>query len=167
MEGGLEDRAIRIINMRQQFSTSWQSSRQPRKQRKFRYNAPLHIKAKFLSAHLSGPLQEKHKFRTAVVRKGDEVVVMRGEFKKKNAKVSRVNVRKGKIYIEGLTVTKKDGTKVEVAIHPSNVQIISLVEDKFRFNKNVKKDEIKPVADNNSKVQTKKEKSTKAKEAKK
>jgi large subunit ribosomal protein L24 len=119
--------------MKQEFSTSWQSSTQPRKQRKFRFNAPLHIRAKFLSAHLSDALQEKMKCRTATVRKGDEVSIMRGSFKKKTGKITDVDTKKGRIYIEGIAVTKKDGTKVEVPIQPSNVQLISLVEDKMRF----------------------------------
>jgi large subunit ribosomal protein L24 len=119
--------------MKQEFSKSWKSSTQPRKQRKYTYNAPLHIKTKFLAAHLSDALAEKHKRTSAGIRKGDEVLVMRGEFKKRTAKVVRVDAKTTKIYLEGLNVTKRDGTKVEVAIHPSNVRLTTLVDDKFRF----------------------------------
>lgn len=144
--------------MKQEFSTSWSSSIQPRKQRKFRHNAPLHIKAKFLSAHLSDALQEKHNRRTATIRKGDEVVVMRGSFKKKTAKVLRVDTRRSRVYLDNIAITKKDGTKVEVPIQPSNVQIISLVEDKMRFAKpETKKEEKKAEAKPESKSPAKKE----------
>jgi len=119
--------------MKQEFSTSWNASTQPRKQGKFRYNAPLHLRTKFLSAHLSDALIEKHKRNSAVVRKGDEVLVMRGQFKKKTAKVTRVDTKDSKLYLEGLNITKRDGTKVEVAIDPSNVRLTTLVDDKFRF----------------------------------
>lgn len=147
--------------MKQEFSTSWLGSVQPRKQRKYRHNAPLHIKAKFLSAHLSDALQEKLGRKTATIRKGDEVVVMRGTFKKKNAKVSSIDMAKGRVYLENIVVTKKDGTKVEVPIQPSNVQIITLVEDKMRFAKSevkapAPKAEAKPAAKPAAKKEAKK-----------
>ncbi|MBS1194889.1 MAG: ribosomal protein L24p/L26e, archaeal/eukaryotic, partial [Methanomicrobia archaeon] len=44
---------------------------QPRKQRKARYTAPLHIKGKFLSATLSKELREQYKRRSLRVVKGD------------------------------------------------------------------------------------------------
>jgi len=68
--------------MKQKFSTTWKASKQPRKQRKYSANAPLHIKRKMLSANLSKPLREKHKIRNIEVRKGDKVIIMRGKFKK-------------------------------------------------------------------------------------
>ncbi len=119
--------------MKSQFSTSWNSSKQPRKQRKFLANAPLHIKHKFLTANLSKSLREKHGKRSLPVRKGDEVLVMRGAFKKKRAKVSIVDVKKTRVAIDGVQRTKKDGTKVNVFFHPSALQIQTLaLEDKKR-----------------------------------
>ena len=81
--------------MKQEFSSSWTGSSQPRKQRKFVYNAPLHTRHKFLSAHLSKELRQKYGKRNLPLRKGDEVLVMRGFFRKKKAKVSLVNLKKG------------------------------------------------------------------------
>ena len=66
-------------------------SKQPRKQRKFLYNAPLHVRRKILSAHLSKELREKYKRRGFPIRKDDEVEVMRGEHKKKRGKISKVD----------------------------------------------------------------------------
>lgn len=120
--------------MRQEFSTSWTGSRQPRKQRKYRYNAPLHVRHKFLSAHLSKDLRAKHGKRSMPVRKGDEVLVMRGSFKKKKAKVSDVNAIKKRITLEGISRQKKDGSKVPIYFEPSNLQIISIeMDDKKRI----------------------------------
>lgn len=126
--------------MKSQFSTSWISSKQPRKQRKYRYNAPLHLKRKFLSAHLSKSLHEKHKIGSLEVRKGDEVSIMRGSFKKKTGKISRVDLKSGKVYVENISTTKRDGTKVLVPLQPSNLQLISLSDDGKRFSKSTKKE---------------------------
>ena len=79
--------------MKKKFSTSWISSTQPRKQRKYRANAPLHTKHKFLSANLSKSLRQKYGKRSLPLRKGDEVLVMRGSFKKKRAKVVSISFR--------------------------------------------------------------------------
>ena len=125
--------------MKKEFSTSWISSRQPRKQRKYNANAPLHLRHKFLSAHLSKILREKYNKRSLPLRKGDEVLVMRGAFKKKKAKVSSLNYKRIKIALEGIQRTKKDGTKVNVYFHPSVLQIMEInLEDKERIKTNVK-----------------------------
>ena len=47
--------------MKKKFSESWKSSKQVRKQRKYRYNAPLHIKQKFVNVHLAKELRKKYK----------------------------------------------------------------------------------------------------------
>jgi large subunit ribosomal protein L24 len=120
--------------MKQQFSTQWLSSKQPRKQRKYIYNAPLHIRHKFLSAHLSKDLRKKYGKRSLPLRKGDEVLVMRGSFKKKKAKITSIDVKNTKVVLEGLQRTKKDGSKVNVYVHPSCLQIQSLdLGDKRRL----------------------------------
>ena len=119
--------------MKKAFSTHWISSSQPRKQRKFIHNAPLHKKHRFLSSHLSSDLRKKYGKRNLPLRKGDEVLVMRGSFKKKKAKISSVNLKNTKVYLEGLTRSKKDGTKVNVPFHPSVLLIQSLnLDDKER-----------------------------------
>jgi large subunit ribosomal protein L24 len=116
------------------FSLSWKSSKQPRKQRKYRYNAPLHIKSKFLSAHLSKQLREKYKKRAIRIRTGDKVKIARGQFKKKEGKVDRVLLKQSKVIIQGIEITKKDGTKTTYPIHPSNLLILELnLEDKKRI----------------------------------
>ena len=120
--------------MKTKFSRTWKRSKQPRKQRKYRYNAPLHIRSKFMSAHLSKELRQKHNKRSLIVRKGDKVKVMRGQFKKKIGKIERADIKKSKVYITGIELVKKDGTKTLYPINPSNLMIIELnLEDKKRI----------------------------------
>lgn len=128
--------------MKKEFSTSWVSSNQPRKQRKYVANAPLHVKHKFLSANLSKELRKKHGKRNLPLRKGDDVLVMRGSSKKKKAKVLEINLRKCFVYLEGIQRTKKDGAKVNVPFHPSTLQIQSLyMDDKKRISPHSEKKE--------------------------
>ncbi|MEK6839811.1 MAG: 50S ribosomal protein L24 [Nanoarchaeota archaeon] len=113
------------------FSPSWKSSTQRRKQRKYQKNAPLHVKQKFIAAHLSKELRKKYKRRALTLRKGYTVKIMRGQFKKQTGRIMSVNLRKSRITIEGMQHVKRDGTKTFYPIHPSNVQIIELItEDK-------------------------------------
>jgi len=125
--------------MKNKFSKHWKASTQPRKQRKYAANAPLHIKKKQLSANLSKELRKKFKIRNIEVRKGDTVKIMRGKFKKKTGKIIEVNVKKSKVKIEGIQVKKQDGSKASVRLWPSNLQIIELnTDDKKRMKRNNK-----------------------------
>ena len=130
--------------MKIKFSTSWKKSKQPRKQRLYRYNAPLHIKRRFIRAHLSKELRSKYNRRSLGLRKGDKVKVVRGQFKKTEGKIEKINSKREKLYINGIEVVKKDGTKVNYPINPSNVVITELsLDDKMRQRilerKNIKK----------------------------
>ncbi len=119
--------------MEKKFSKRWNRSIQPRKQRKYRFNAPLHVKQKYLSAYLSKNLREKYKKRNLNLRKGDNVKIMRGQFKNKTGKIDEVNMKKTFVYIGGIEVTKKDGTKTRYPIHPSNLMITEInLDDKMR-----------------------------------
>ncbi len=133
--------------MKKKFSTSWIASKQPRKQRKYVANAPKHLKGKLMSATLTKELRTKHSRRNVEIRKGDTVKIMRGSFKKKTGKVSFVNVKKSRVYVEGIQLKKKDGSKVNYPLHPSILQITELaIEDKRRLGdkKEIKKSEKKP-----------------------
>ncbi|MBS3146146.1 50S ribosomal protein L24 [Candidatus Woesearchaeota archaeon] len=119
---------------------SWRSSKQPRKQRKFLYNAPKHIRLKLMSAQLSDTLKTKYHKNSLPLRKGDTVKIMRGQFKKTTGKITKVLLRLNKVLIDNATITKKDGSKVFYPIHPSNVSISELIlEDKRRLKRIEKK----------------------------
>jgi large subunit ribosomal protein L24 len=127
------------------WSKHWNSSKKPRKQRKYIYHAPFHIRHKFLSAHLSKELRERYKKRSLTVRKGDEVQIMKGKFKKKTGKVNRVDMKGIKVFIDGVTRKKVDGSEIPVPIHPSKLKIINLnLGDKKRLEvltRNLKREE--------------------------
>jgi large subunit ribosomal protein L24 len=119
--------------MRQKFSKNWINSKQPRKQRKYRANAPLHIRQKFIHANLSKELREKYNRRSFPLKVGDTVKVVRGTFKGKIGKIVEVNLKTLKVQIEGIKRKKSDGKEIQVPIEPSNLQIMSLsIEDKKR-----------------------------------
>lgn len=123
-----------VILMKKKFSKHWKASSQRRKQRKYRINAPLHLKGKFLSARLVADLREKHKAKTARVRMGDKVRVLRGQFKGHEGKVERVDVQNSKVYVNKVEIVKKDGaTKVPYGINASNLMITDMESDKKRM----------------------------------
>jgi large subunit ribosomal protein L24 len=130
--------------MKRKFSTHWKGSSQPRKQRKYTANAPLHLKRKFLSVNLSKELRKKHDRRNVVAVKGDTVKIMRGKFRKKQGKIISIDTKSSKVTIEGITIKKQDGSKANVKIHPSNLQIVELnLEDKKRIKMKEEKTENK------------------------
>ncbi|OYT36364.1 50S ribosomal protein L24 [Candidatus Pacearchaeota archaeon ex4484_71] len=133
--------------MKKEFSTHWKSSKQPRKQRKYRAKAPLHIKRKLLNVGLSKELRKKEQKRTIVIRKGDKVKITKGKYKGKTAKVEEVKINLGKIYLEGMQVKKQEGSKVNIPFRPANLQIIELnTDDKRRMKtklKNSKTEQVK------------------------
>lgn len=119
--------------MEKKFSKAWIASKQPRKQRKYLANAPIHIKKKMAGANLSKELRKKYGKRSMTLRKGDTVKVMRGKFKKKEGKVTSVSPGTFNVQVEGIQRKKQDGSKVSVKLQPSNLQIILLnLEDTKR-----------------------------------
>ncbi len=115
------------------FSKHWKSSKQKRKQRKFRFNAPLHIKRKFLSVKLSKELKIKYKKRSTVVKKGDKVKILRGGFRKQTGKIIKVNPKNSTVFVENMQNIRKDGTKNFYPIQASNLMLLELnMEDKER-----------------------------------
>jgi large subunit ribosomal protein L24 len=108
----------------------------PNKQRKELYNAPIHLKRKWLSSHLDENLLLKYDKRSIPVIKGDTVKVMRGSYKGHEDKVVHVHVKKQYLEIEGLTLVKADNKKIAKPIHSSNIIITKLnLTDKWRRNK--------------------------------
>lgn len=116
------------------WSRKWKSSKKSGKQRKYRHNAPLHVRHKLMAAHLSKELRKKYEKRSIPIRKGDKVKIMRGKFKNKTGVVEQVILGKYRIYIKDIRREKVDGTKVRVPFYPSNLMITELnIEDKKRL----------------------------------
>ncbi|NOX71613.1 MAG: 50S ribosomal protein L24 [Candidatus Micrarchaeota archaeon] len=158
--------------MKKNWSGKWASSVQPRKQRKYAYNAPLHIKHKFVSVHLSPVLRERYGKRSVPVRNGDKVKVLRGEKKGFTGSVEKVSLEKIVVYIDGLKTKKVDGTEILKGIKPSNLMIIELnTDDKMRQSKLLRqadnaKDAVKPKPAASEKKKESKEPASAAKKKK-
>jgi large subunit ribosomal protein L24 len=111
-------------------------SKQPRKQRKWFFNAPKHVKHKHMSVHLAEELLLKYNIRSIPVRKGDTVKIMRGALKGHVDKVAKVNLKKCMVNVENATIAKADGTQLPKWIHPSNLLITKLdLSDPWRKKK--------------------------------
>lgn len=121
--------------MKQEWVKSWNASKQPRKQRKYRYNVPLHKKNKFVHVHLSKELRKKYEKRSIGIRTGDKVKIFVGSAKGKEGKVSSVNSKKCKVFIEGFERIKADGSKVLLSFEPSNLMIIDIGKEDKRIKK--------------------------------
>jgi large subunit ribosomal protein L24 len=122
--------------MKKKFSNKWMGSKQKRKKVKYKANAPLHTKHKFLSANLTKDLRKKYKRRSFPLRKGDNIKIMGGKFKGKKGKILEIDLKNSRISVDGVQRTKKDGTKTMVFLDPSKVQITELfLDDKERTKK--------------------------------
>ncbi len=140
----LQKSLVWFIKMKKKFSTTWKASKQPRKQRKYRANAPLSIKKKFVSCNLSKELRKKFGKRNIPVRKDDVVKIMCGKFKGKKGKITKVMMDISKVTVEGIQVKKQDGSKADVKLQPSNLQIIELnLNDRKRKLKQEEKKKVK------------------------
>lgn len=109
---------------------------QPRTERKRLANLPVHLARRQISSHLSDDLIKKFGKRSVVLRVGDTVKVMRGEFAGTTGKVLSVDTRARKVEVEGVTVEKSDKTKVPRPVDASNLLVTKLdLSDKLRREK--------------------------------
>jgi len=106
---------------------------QPRKQRKRLFHASSQERYRHFSAPLSSSLKASHKTNSIPMRVGDTVRVMRGDRKGLEGKVTRVDRGKYRVFVEGLTREKVDGSTIQIPVHPSKVMITALnLDDKWR-----------------------------------
>ena len=108
------------------------SSKQPRKQRLARYTAPYHRRHQEMASPIDKGLRERQLARGFMypraipVKKGDRVMIVRGEGKSKSTTaVSLVDRKARKVYVEGFTYFKSDGTELQRPIDASNLVIIN------------------------------------------
>eukprot|EP00405_Crypthecodinium_cohnii_P004031 CAMPEP_0194755468 /NCGR_PEP_ID=MMETSP0323_2-20130528/9333_1 /TAXON_ID=2866 ORGANISM="Crypthecodinium cohnii, Strain Seligo" /NCGR_SAMPLE_ID=MMETSP0323_2 /ASSEMBLY_ACC=CAM_ASM_000346 /LENGTH=129 /DNA_ID=CAMNT_0039674535 /DNA_START=104 /DNA_END=493 /DNA_ORIENTATION=+ len=103
-----------------------------RKVRKAHFNAPSHLRQKIMSATLSKELRTKYNVRSLPIRRDDEVMITRGQFKEREGKVVTVYRKKWCIHVERVTRDKVNGQTVPVGIKPSKVVITKIKLDKDR-----------------------------------
>ena len=105
----------------------------PTKQRKRMYQAPVTDRYRRFSAPLSSKLKDSQGTRSVPVRKGDTVMIMRGDRKGSEGKVNQIDRKNYRLFVDGATREKVDGTTINVPIHPSKVMITRLnLDDKWR-----------------------------------
>ena len=110
-------------------------SSKPRKQRFMRYNAEMHLRQKFAHAHVSKELRAKLsiKKKSMQVSAGDTVKIMAGGNAGKSGKVNRVDLKKSKLFIEGVSRKTSKGKETMLPISISNTYITDLnLNDKLR-----------------------------------
>lgn len=100
------------------------------------YQATFQTKNKQLGSALSKDLHKKYGKRSVRVVQGDSITILRGEFKGVDGKISKVDVSKNSVAIDGVKKEKTKGDKFDVYIHTSNLVVTSLnTEDKWRIRK--------------------------------
>ena len=105
----------------------------PTKQRKRLYQASVNERYRRFSAPLSSKLKESHGTNSVPIRKGDTVMIMRGDRRNTEGKVTQIDTQKYRIFVDGANLEKVDGTSIPVPIHPSKVMITRLnLDDKWR-----------------------------------
>jgi large subunit ribosomal protein L24 len=58
---------------------------------------------------------------------------MVGKFRKHEGRIEKIDIKLGRAFVNGVEITKKDGTKKWLPLDPSNLLITELnLEDKFR-----------------------------------
>ena len=134
----------------------------PGKQRKRMYQAPLNERYRRFSAPLSSKLKESHSTNSAPLRNGDTVMIMRGDRKGSEGKITQIDRKKYRIFVEGATREKVDGTNTPVPIHPSKVMITRLnLDDKWRkkiLERKAQSEKVEIVKEKSPKKETKKKK---------
>lgn len=108
------------------------SPKSARKQRQRIYKSPLHTHKNNLKCRLDEFLREEYGLRSLVVKRGDLVRIMRGQFRDTEGKVIGVDYQHIRVYIDSATTTKADGKEVQVPLHPSNLMLVKLELDDER-----------------------------------
>jgi len=132
------------------------------------FQATLQTRSKQLGSALSKDLQKKYGKKSVRVIEGDNVTILRGEFKGVDGKISKISTQKTSVAIEGVKKEKTKGDKFDVYIHTSNLVIKSLnSSDKWRIAKLEGKDprkQSKETPPKENKTEPKVEKEVKKKE---
>ncbi len=108
------------------------------------YRATFNTKSKQLSSPLSEELRKKYSRKSLRVIEGDNVKIVRGEFKGVDGKISKISTEKNSVAIEGVKKEKTKGDKFDVLIHTSNLLVTGLnTDDKWRTGKLERKNQDK------------------------
>lgn len=108
-------------------------TKKPAKKRQAMYEAPAHRLRKLLTAPLSAELRASQGRRSYPVRKGDTVKIVRGDFAGVEGKITEIDMRRQRLFVEGVQREKTAGTSTNVSVNSSKVMITKLnLDDKWR-----------------------------------
>ena len=109
------------------------TSSKPSRQRAALYKTHAARRHMLLSASLSTELKTSQGRNSYPVRKGDTVKIMRGDFAGIEGKITKIDTKRQRLFIEGVSREKVAGTSTNVSVHSSKVTITKLnLDDKWR-----------------------------------
>ena len=77
------------------------------------FQATLQTRSKQMGSALSKDLQKKYGKKSARVVEGDNVTILRGEFKGVDGKISKISTQKSSVAIDGVKKEKTKGTDIK------------------------------------------------------
>lgn len=104
-------------------------SKSPRVQRKALFNYQNHQRSKLLSTRVADFLREEYGIKNLPLKVGDQVRVVKGEFKDFEGEVTEI-LKNQRAKIKEAVFEKVDGTQFHPAIHISNLIITKLKDEK-------------------------------------
>src|SRR5208337_3515777 len=108
-------------------------STKPSKQRAALYNTHANRRRRILSASLSTELKTTQGRNSYPVRKGDTVKILRGDFAGIEGKITQIDTKRQRLFVEGVSRENVAGTSANVSVHSSKVMITKLnLDDKWR-----------------------------------
>ena len=104
-------------------------SKQPRKQRKALYNRSNYQKSKLFTTRVADFLRDEYGIKKLPIRTGDQVRVVKGEFKDFEGEIIEI-VPNQRVKVKECVFEKTDGTQFHPAIHISNVIITKFKDER-------------------------------------
>ena len=93
----------------------------------------MHRIRRLLSASLSTELKTSYGRNSYPVRKGDTVKILRGDYAGIEGKITEIDTKRRRLFVEGVSREKVAGTSTNVSVHSSKVMITKLnLDDKWR-----------------------------------
>ncbi|RDD52217.1 50S ribosomal protein L24 [Nanoarchaeota archaeon NZ13-N] len=118
----------------------WKKSKQPRKQRKYLINAPIHIRRKIMCSTLSEEIRKILRIKSFPIRVGDYVRILRGKFRGTEGLVVKVDAKRYRVFVENAKYNSKTGKEIYYPIHHSKLMILKLnLTDKLRIEALIRK----------------------------
>jgi len=105
------------------------TSRKPGKQRKALFNYQNHQRSKLLSTRVADFLREEYGIKSLPLRVGDNVRIIRGEYKDFEGEVTEI-LKNQRAKVKEAVFEKTDGTQFHPAIHVSNLIITKFKDEK-------------------------------------